>query len=207
MTVRWATSFQVCVSGKKHPGRGWLLEAAGPDRRRFFAGAVETVRNGASWAEPHRGRSNNSAVMQTWDQPDRSQLNRSNRIALESTVIQCGDQSFVSGTAFAFPSYDQAGCEQRLHPARRKKGAAKSAPGEPTMYHTIEFADDLIVDLEISPKHWLERMVVRKGTRLQAQIKPYVVETDDGPVEVADLFFEDGTTTRMVRCESFSFAE
>jgi hypothetical protein len=75
------------------------------------------------------------------------------------------------------------------------------------MYHTIEFADELVFDLEISPKHWLERMVVRKGTRLQAQIKPYVVETEDGPVEVADLFFADGTTTRMVAFESFSFVD
>jgi len=25
------------------------------------------------------------------------------------------------------------------------------------MYHTIEFAEELMVDLEISPKHWLER--------------------------------------------------
>lgn len=34
------------------------------------------------------------------------------------------------------------------------------------MYHTIEFADELVFDLEISPKHWLELMVVRKGTRI-----------------------------------------
>jgi hypothetical protein len=33
-----------------------------------------------------------------------------------------------------------------------------------------------------------------------------VVETDDGPVEVADLFFADGTTTRSVRFEAFAFA-
>jgi hypothetical protein len=75
------------------------------------------------------------------------------------------------------------------------------------MYHTIEFAEELMVDLEISPKHWLERMLIRCGTRLQAQIKPYVVETEDGLVEVADLFFEDGTTTRMVSFESFSFVD
>jgi hypothetical protein len=75
------------------------------------------------------------------------------------------------------------------------------------MYHTIEFADELMVDLEISPKHWLERLLIRSGTRLQAQVKPYVVETEDGPVEVADLFFEDGTTTRMVPFESFSFVD
>ena len=75
------------------------------------------------------------------------------------------------------------------------------------MYHTIEFFGDFMVDLEITPKQPLERILVHKGTRLQAQIKPYVVETAEGPVEVADLFFEDGTATRMVRWECFGFAE
>ena len=75
------------------------------------------------------------------------------------------------------------------------------------MYHTIEFAEEFIVDLEVSPQHWLERMLIRRGSRRRAQIKPYVMETEDGPVEVADLFFADGTTTRSVRFESFSFVD
>jgi hypothetical protein len=75
------------------------------------------------------------------------------------------------------------------------------------MYHTIEFAQELMVDLEISPKHWLERMLIRRATRMQAQIRPYVVETVDGLVEAADLFFDDGTTTRMVPFGSFSFVD
>jgi hypothetical protein len=75
------------------------------------------------------------------------------------------------------------------------------------MYHTIEFPQELAVDLEMSPKHWLEKMVIRPGSRIQAQIKPYVVEADDGPVEVADLFFPDGTATRMVPFELFSFVD
>ena len=75
------------------------------------------------------------------------------------------------------------------------------------MYHTIEFVADFVVDLEISPKHWLERMLIRRGTRVQAQIRPHVAETDEGPVEMADLFFDDGTATRNVRFDSFSFVE
>jgi len=75
------------------------------------------------------------------------------------------------------------------------------------MYHIIEFDEPLTLDLEISSKQPLEQVSVRKGTRLQAQIKPYVVETEEGPVEVADLFFDDGTTTRRVRFSSFSFAD
>jgi hypothetical protein len=75
------------------------------------------------------------------------------------------------------------------------------------MYHTIEFAVEFTADLEISPKHPLERLRIRKGTRVRAQLKPYVVDSDDGPVEVADLFFEDGTATRLVRFSYFSFVE
>jgi hypothetical protein len=75
------------------------------------------------------------------------------------------------------------------------------------MFHTIKFTGDLTVDLEISPKQPLERVRIRKGDRLRVQIKPYVVETEDGPVEVADLFFGDGTTTRMVPFNSFLFVD
>ena len=75
------------------------------------------------------------------------------------------------------------------------------------MYHTIEFATDITVDLEVSPKHRLERLLIRKGTRLSAQLKPHVVETEDGPVEVADLFFADGTTARSVPFHHFRFVD
>jgi hypothetical protein len=75
------------------------------------------------------------------------------------------------------------------------------------MYHTIEFTKDLVFDLEISPRHRLEKVLISRGTRLQAQLKPYAVEGRGGPVEVADLFFVDGTTTRMVPFECFSFVQ
>ena len=75
------------------------------------------------------------------------------------------------------------------------------------MYHTIAFTADLVVDLEVSPQQWLERTLIRRGTKVKAQIRPHVAETHEGPVEVADLFFEDGTTTRNVRFESFSFVD
>jgi hypothetical protein len=75
------------------------------------------------------------------------------------------------------------------------------------MYHTIEFADEFWIDVEISPKHRLERLRVQKGTRVKALVKPYVVEAVDGPVEVSDLFFEDWSATRLLRCEFFSFVD
>jgi hypothetical protein len=66
------------------------------------------------------------------------------------------------------------------------------------MYHTIEFAVSLEADLERSPTDRLERVAFRKGTRVPAQIRPYVIESGEDPVEVADLFFADGTTVRRV---------
>jgi hypothetical protein len=75
------------------------------------------------------------------------------------------------------------------------------------MYHTIQFIEEFSGDLEISRKHRLERILLRSGTQVRAQIRPRVLETPDGPVEVADLFFEDGTATRGVPFASFSFLE
>jgi hypothetical protein len=75
------------------------------------------------------------------------------------------------------------------------------------MYHTVEFAAEFMVDLEVSRKQPLERVLIRRGTRVRAQLRPYVIETENGPVEVADLFFEDGTSTRSVRFEWFTFVE
>ena len=75
------------------------------------------------------------------------------------------------------------------------------------MYHTLEFAADVTTDLEVSPKQPLERLRIRKGTRLRAQLKPYVEETEEGPVEVADLFFEDGTSARTVPFAGFAFVD
>jgi hypothetical protein len=75
------------------------------------------------------------------------------------------------------------------------------------MYHMLEFSAELTVDLEISRKQPLERLIIRKGTRRRAQLKPYVMETTDGPAEVADLFFEDGTATRQVSFGCFRFVD
>jgi hypothetical protein len=75
------------------------------------------------------------------------------------------------------------------------------------MYHTIEFAANIWVDLELSPKQPLERIELRRGIRMRAQIRPHVIETLDGPTEVTDLFFEDGTVARDIPFDRFTFAE
>ena len=73
------------------------------------------------------------------------------------------------------------------------------------MYHTIEFNREYLADVEVNRKQPLERVRIRAGTRLRVQVRPHVVETDLGPVEVADLFFEDGTATRAVPFACFAF--
>jgi hypothetical protein len=75
------------------------------------------------------------------------------------------------------------------------------------MFHCIEFHVAALVDLKTSPGNWLEQLLILQGTGLQAQVKPYVVETDQGPVEVADLFFADGTATRGLPFAFFSFVD
>jgi hypothetical protein len=75
------------------------------------------------------------------------------------------------------------------------------------VYHTIQFGVEFVTDLEVSPKQPLERVRVRKGDRLQAQVRPHVVETAEGPVEVADLLFWDGMAMRRVPFGYFAFVE
>jgi hypothetical protein len=75
------------------------------------------------------------------------------------------------------------------------------------MYHTIEFRLRGLAELETPGRLHLEQLVIGQGTRLSAQIKPYIVETKRGPVEVADLFLEDGSVARAVRYATFSFVD
>jgi hypothetical protein len=75
------------------------------------------------------------------------------------------------------------------------------------MFHLIEFNTGFTVDIEVSPKHRLEWLRIQKGMRAYVGLRPHVVETARGPVEVADLYFEDGTVTRRVRFKQFRFVE
>jgi hypothetical protein len=75
------------------------------------------------------------------------------------------------------------------------------------VYHRIKITANRWVDLEVSPRHHLERLRLRAAIPVRVQIKPRVVEGVDGPVEVADLFFEDGTATRGVPFDCFSFVD
>jgi hypothetical protein len=75
------------------------------------------------------------------------------------------------------------------------------------MYHTIEFVAEVTADVVISPKQPLERVRMEKGARRCVQIKPYIVEAEKGPVEVADLFLEDRSAICQVPFEFFRFVD
>jgi hypothetical protein len=75
------------------------------------------------------------------------------------------------------------------------------------MYHTIEFSQEFAGDLEISRKQPLERVQIPCGTRVRVQLRPHVVQTPDGFVEAADLFFEDGSAARDVPFDYFAFVD
>jgi hypothetical protein len=75
------------------------------------------------------------------------------------------------------------------------------------MLHTIEFCADFVADLEISPKHRLEQLRIRKGTQAQVELRPYALETPDGPIEVADIRWQDGSRTRAVPYLRFCFVD
>jgi hypothetical protein len=75
------------------------------------------------------------------------------------------------------------------------------------MYHNIEFRLKGLAELEIPGKSQLERVVIKQGTRVRADIAPYVDETAWGPIEMADLFLEDGSVARAVRYATFTFLD
>lgn len=76
------------------------------------------------------------------------------------------------------------------------------------MYHLIEFRYSSTLDVEIDPRQRLERVRIRRGTRARANAVPHVRETlDRGPVEVADLVWENGAVTRDVPFSLFRFVD
>lgn len=75
------------------------------------------------------------------------------------------------------------------------------------MYHHIQFRLKARAEVEWPGSAHLEQLVIRAGTKTRALIKPHVRETKEGPVEVADLHFEDGIIARDVRFASFTFVD
>jgi hypothetical protein len=75
------------------------------------------------------------------------------------------------------------------------------------MFQQIEFRREIMVDLEVSPRKRLERILIRLGERVSVDLLPYVVETLSGPVEAADLCFGDGSVSRCIPYAAFRFVD
>ncbi len=75
------------------------------------------------------------------------------------------------------------------------------------MYHSLEFTRDLVADLEIPGEGCLQGVFLTKGTRLKADVTPYVIEGPTTPLEVADLFLADGTTAHRIHFSTFRFLD
>src|SRR5439155_23731759 len=93
-------------------------------------------------------------------------------------------------------------------PYRGVNGSNKqlSLKGKP-MLHRIEFRWLVLAEIDRPEYALLQRIVIKEGTRLSAKIKPYVAESPDGPIEVADLYLEDGSVARAVRFAAFRFLD
>ena len=83
----------------------------------------------------------------------------------------------------------------------------RASPEEAAVYHTIEFTVPIMVGVEVARHKRMERLCLRRGDRMLAQLRPSVVETPNGPVEVADLDFADGTTARSIPYAAFFFVD
>jgi hypothetical protein len=75
------------------------------------------------------------------------------------------------------------------------------------MYHRIEFARAVLAERDLPGYGRKPQVVIEKGSRLKAEIQPYVVESVMGPIEVADLLLDDSTIARRVSFASFRFLD
>ena len=75
------------------------------------------------------------------------------------------------------------------------------------MYHRLEFLASYQLDLHLPGKPRLEQLVIRQGEIISAQVQPFVQETEDGPVEMANLHLPGDGTLLSVPMASFRFAE
>jgi hypothetical protein len=86
-----------------------------------------------------------------------------------------------------------------------KRREAVLHPRSTTMTHQLRFRADCQLDLQSSSKARLEQVKVRHGEVIEAQVRPYVEETEEGPVEFADLQLGSDGTFMAVRMEHFEF--
>ncbi len=72
------------------------------------------------------------------------------------------------------------------------------------MYHRLHFRGNHQVDLHIPGKARLERVLIKQDTVIEAVVRPFVHETEKGPVEVADLYLPGDGVLRAVCMKYFT---
>jgi len=75
------------------------------------------------------------------------------------------------------------------------------------MTHRVEFRWLVLAEVGRPENAYPQRVIIKEGTQLTARIRPYVAESSDGLVEVADLHLEDGSIARAVRFAAFRFLD
>lgn len=75
------------------------------------------------------------------------------------------------------------------------------------MTHRLEFLSTHQLDLQLRGKPRLEQLLIKKGEVLEANVRPYVCEGADGPMEVADLELPYDGTLLTVPMSSFRFLD
>jgi hypothetical protein len=73
------------------------------------------------------------------------------------------------------------------------------------VYHLIEFRTPFTADVATSPRDRLHQLRIEKGTQFYVHLLPHTVQTPLGPVEVADMCWEDGSVAREVPYARFRF--
>jgi hypothetical protein len=73
------------------------------------------------------------------------------------------------------------------------------------MYHRLQFLGTNRIDLRVPGKARLEQLLIRRGEIIEAVVRPYVEETEDGPLEVADLHLPGDGTLLAVPMKCFQF--
>jgi hypothetical protein len=71
----------------------------------------------------------------------------------------------------------------------------------------VEIAIDVQAPLARPSGELLERVCLPAGTRLEAEVRPYVVETVREPTEMADLVLANGTAVLGVPFACFTFID
>jgi hypothetical protein len=73
------------------------------------------------------------------------------------------------------------------------------------MYHRLKFLANYRLDLLMPGQTRLEQLMIRESEVIEAQVRPHVQETQDGPVEVADLYMPQEGTLIDVPMACFQF--